>query len=346
MTSLTFAQDDGGAAHRPLESLAAEHSFRLDAGEIIPSAPFNFDATLHKPDHFPSADNAWEPGARWQTMRWQGLPLGLKFEDAGSVDAPRVRLSIWSAELFSQGFLDGLLGEIGYRYSFSLDLTDFNRRFATYPQLGPVLARWRGMRPLNYSSLYEYLMIAIVLQNATVRRSVQMMRALDERFGTPVSYDGKELYVSWAPGDILGASEEELRGLKVGYRAKSIVRVTEAFVSGQVDERVLRNRSREEQREALLSLYGVGPASVEYILADVFHHYDAMTHISPWEQKIYSKLFFDRGPDDPAPVADLLAYFDTQFAPYQMLAVHYFWEDLFWRRKHEAVPWLEALIRL
>ncbi len=71
-----------------------------------------------------------------------------------------------------------------------------------------------------------------------------------------------------------------------------------------------------------------------------------MIHISPWEQEIYSKLFFDRDPADPAPVAELLAYFNAEFAPYQMLAVHYFWEDPFWRRKYEAVPWLEELIRL
>ncbi|NLE76698.1 MAG: hypothetical protein GX605_08100, partial [Chloroflexi bacterium] len=57
--------------------------------EITPSAPFDFDATLHKPDHFPTPDNAWEPGVRWQTMRWQGLALGLQFENMGSVDAPR-----------------------------------------------------------------------------------------------------------------------------------------------------------------------------------------------------------------------------------------------------------------
>ena len=240
--------------------------------EITPAAPFNFNATLHKPDHFPTPDNAWEPGARWQTMRWQGLPLGLKFENLGSVDAPRVRLAIWAAGPLEQGFLDGLLAEIAYRYRFDLDLTDFNRRFAAHPRLGPVLTRWRGMRPLNYSSLYEYLMIAIVLQNATVRRSVQMMQALDERYGTPVSYDNKELYVTWAPEAIRGAAEDELRSLKVGYRAKSIMRVTEAFVSGQVDEVALRDCPRAEQRQALLALYGVGPASVEYILSDVFHH--------------------------------------------------------------------------
>ena len=42
---------------------------------LTPTAPFNFDASLHKPDHFPSADNAWKPGFRWQTMLWQGKAL-------------------------------------------------------------------------------------------------------------------------------------------------------------------------------------------------------------------------------------------------------------------------------
>jgi len=314
--------------------------------EIVPAAPFHFDATLHKPDHFPSADSAWEQGVRRQTMRWLGLPLGLRFENAGRVDAPRLRLSIWSAEPLGPSFLDGLMAEIDYRYGFGYDLADFNARFASHPRLGPVIERWRGMRPLNYSSLYEYLMIAVVLQNATVRRSVQMMRALDQRYGTAVAYDGRELFVMWTPEQIAAATEEDLRALKVGYRAKSIRRVTEAFVDGQIDERALRRCSRAEQRQALLGLYGIGPASVGYILSDVFHHLDGMGHISPWEQKIYGKLFFDCDPEHPVPVSELLAYFDEQFSPYQMLAVHYFWEDLFWRRRAEPVPWLEKLIRL
>jgi hypothetical protein len=29
---------------------------------IIPTAPFGFDPTFHKPAHFPSGDNCWEPG--------------------------------------------------------------------------------------------------------------------------------------------------------------------------------------------------------------------------------------------------------------------------------------------
>jgi len=134
--------------------------------------------------------------------------------------------------------------------------------------------------------------------------------------------------------------------LKVGYRAKSIKRVTAAFVGGEINEFGLRSKSREEQREALLALYGIGPASVGYILGDVFHHLDEFDHISPWEQKIYSKLFFDTEPDEPVPVDRLMGLFNERFGGYRELAVHYLWEDLFWRRKHEGVEWLEKLIRL
>jgi 3-methyladenine DNA glycosylase/8-oxoguanine DNA glycosylase len=326
--------------HNPL-NLPVKHIITF-----FPKAPFDFDTTFHKPDHFPSPDNAWEPGVRWQTMRWQQRPLGLKFENEGTTDDPQMSLSIWSAEKLDQPFLMSLIDEINYRYNLQLDLTEFNQKFSADPQLGPIIAKWRGMRPMNYSSLYEYLMIAIVLQNATVRRSVNMMRTLLEAYGRPLLYDNKQLYCHWPPEAIGAATEEELRALKLGYRAKSIKRVTETFTKGEIDEFFLRSQSKEKQREALLGLYGIGPASVWYILVDVFHHLDELNHISPWEQKIYSKLFFDVEPENPVPVAELLALFDQRFGSYKMLAIHYLWENLFWQRKRENIAWLEQLIRL
>lgn len=270
-------------------------------------------------------------------MVWQKRPLGLKFEKQGTIDQPRISLSIWSTDELGQSFIDGLIDEINYRYNLQLDLTEFNRRFRDDSQLGPVISKWRGMRPLNYSSLYEFLIIAIVLQNATVRRSVNMMQALFKSYGTLLSYDGKELYCYWEPEVINQETEQELRDLKIGYRAKSIKRVTGAFVRKEIDEFELRNKSREEQRKALLGLYGIGPASVGYILFAVFHHLDELNYISSWEQKIYSWLFFDTEPDKPVSVDKLLGLFDERFGKYKMLAVHYIWEDLFWRSKYEDV---------
>jgi 3-methyladenine DNA glycosylase/8-oxoguanine DNA glycosylase len=313
--------------------------------ELEPSIPFNFDPTFHKPDHFTSGDSYWEPDIRWQTWAWSGKCLGLKFQNKGTINEPRLQMDIYADQKIHDQMISSLVNEIKYRYNLELDLTSFYQRFGKDKVLGPIIKRWRGMRPGHPSSLYEYLMIGIVLQNATVGRSIQMFKLLLEKYGTLLEYDGKELWCFWEPGALRNVTEEELRALKVGYRAKSIKKMDECFVQGAVDEYELRKKDRETQMRELLKLYGVGPATVWYLLFDVFHHWDFFNHVSPWEQKIYSKLFFDQDPERPVEVDKILKHFE-KFGDYKQLAVHYIWEDLWWKRKNDQVPWLEKLIRI
>jgi 3-methyladenine DNA glycosylase/8-oxoguanine DNA glycosylase len=317
---------------------------KIDTIEITPSSPFAFDPTFHKPDHFTAGHNLWEPGTCWQTLNWQGIPLGLKFINDGTVDSPRIRLELFSEDQLPERATTSLVAEIRYRYNLDLDLTDFYQIFQKDTVLGPVIERLRGMRPGHSASLYEYLIVGIMLQNAPVRRSIQMFQALLENYGTSLEFDGKELWCLWNPGGLQKVSEEELRALKIGYRAKFIKKIDDYFAQDLIDEQALRKQDRDTQMKELLKLYGVGPATVWYLLFDVFHHWDFFNHISPWEQKIYSKLFFDREPEDPVPVDKLLKHFE-KYGKYKQLAVHYIWEDLFWRRENEHIPWLEKEIR-
>lgn len=274
-------------------------------------------------------------------MRFEGRLLGLRIEEAGS----QVRIGVWTDAGVPEPFLVALAEELAWRANLRLDLADFERRARRDRELGPVVGRWRGMRPMHMGSLYEYLVIAIVLQNATVRRSVQMLQALLEGYGTLLRFDRRELYGFWEPATLAGTTEQELRALKVGYRARRLLEVSAAIAGGQVDQGALREATVDEQREALLSIYGVGPASVGYILVDVFHAFDELSHISPWEQGIYSRLLLGSPVDDPAPVPVLLERI-ARWSPWRALAVHYLWEDLFWRHRADPIDWLAPRIRL
>jgi len=318
---------------------------KIQSVELLPIAPFNFDATFHKPDHFTSGDHEWEKGIRWQTWFWKGKQLGLKFINKGTPNKPKVQVDIYFNKALDNKFIKSLSDEIEYLFNLQLDLTDFYKKFNKDEVLGPIIKRWKGMRPGHPSSLYEYLIIGIVLQNATVKRSIQMFQALLENYGKQLEYDGKKLWCFWKPGGLINVTEEELRALKVGYRAKSIKKIDEYFANGEISEPELREKDLETQKDELLELYGVGPATVWYLLFDVFHHWHFFDHVSPWEQKIYSKLFFDKDPERPVPVKKLLQHF-RKYEPYQQLAVHYIWEDLWWKRKNENIPWLEKLIRI
>ncbi len=312
---------------------------------VAPRAPFDFDSIFHKPDHFTSGDNFWKSGIRWQTCYWRGKQLGLKFVNLGTVSKPRVRIDIYYTKKSDKQFIDSLIEEISYRFNFSLDLKGFYRDFKNDKVLGPIIKKWRGMKPGHPSSLYEYLIIGIVLQNATIRRSMQMFQALLENYGRLLEYDNQKLWCFWKPGGLKKVTEQDLRDLKVGYRAKSIKKIGDYFIQGLVNELKLRRKDRETQEKELLKLYGVGPATVWYLLFDVFHHWDFFNHVSPWEQKIYSKLFFNKNPEKPVSVEKLLKYFE-RYGDYKQLAVHYIWEDLWWKRKNKHIPWLEKLIRI
>ncbi len=310
--------------------------------ELQPTAPFHFDGTVHKPSHFPSGDNAWQPGTLWMTRRMGDDQLGLKLQNAGTVDVPRIRLTIFADRTLTSDEMAAVGDEVAYDFDLYVDLAPFNDLLERDELMRPVLSRWRGVRNTS-DPLYESLVICIVLQNATVRRSVQMLDNLFRAYGTLLHFDGQALYGFWPPEALDAAPEEDLRALKVGYRARSLKRISNQLARGELDPKTLRRLPNGELKQELLKLYGVGPATVWYLMFGVFHRYDAFDHISPWEQKIYSRLLFDR---EWVPAEQILAEVERRWGRWKMLAAHYLFEDLFWRRQHAPVPWLEELIRL
>src|SRR3989338_7723821 len=99
---------------------------------IKPTAPFDFDKTIHKPDHFTSGDNLYEPGIRWQTWQWRGVAVGLKIQNKGTVAKPLVKISVYapqnllsSFQELESRFCNSLIEEISYLYNFNLDLKEF-----------------------------------------------------------------------------------------------------------------------------------------------------------------------------------------------------------------------------
>lgn len=309
---------------------------------LTPKAPYNFDANFHKPSHFPSSDNIWEKGKYWITMLWKKQNLGLKFENKGTINKPEINLNIYSQKPLPKDFIESLIPEIRWRFNFDSDISEFIEKYKNDKILGSIIKKWKGMKPIAANSLYETLIIYIVLQNAAVRRSVQMLENLFEKYGKKVKYDTKVLSVFWEPNKMVSSSELELRDLKVGYRAKFFMRLSEQFANREIDEFALRKMNKEEVKKEMLKLYGIGPASVEYLLFDDFYFCNALETIPPWEQKIMSKVVFNKRLVSTRKILD----FFKSFKGWGKLAFHYVWEDVFWKRKHEHIEWLEKEIRL
>ncbi len=310
---------------------------------LYPTPPFNLEGSVCKPSHFLEADSCYENGIYWQTMRFKGGVYGIKMKEIRSVDNPMIEITISSAKKIDSLLIQQILSEIEFRFDMKADIKEFYDKCGNDEILSPVIERWKGMRVSAHVFLYEFLVITTVLQNATVRRSVQMLDNLFKKYGTTVEFNGQKLFAFWSPRVIFRTSEEELRQIKLGYRAKTLKRQAENFIGSDLEETKLIQLSTPELRKKLLSLYGVGPASVQYILFEVFKRYDVLEYVPPWEQKIYSRLLFNKELVD---TDIILEEIKNRWENWRMLAVHYIFEDLFWQRKNRNIPWLEELIRI
>jgi len=312
-------------------------------GRLFPRAPFHFDGTFFKQSHFPNRLDHWTPGLFYQTIRIDNMLLGVKCRDTSQGREPSIELSVYYPSPIQDSVVSKTLDEIAFRYDLHADLAEFQALADRDTTFTDVFKRWKGMRASTQYSLYELLVVGLVLQNTQVRRSVQMLETLTQRFGTLVEFDGVELWSIWLPEDLSAVDEEELRALKIGYRARSLKRFSEQFSSGLIDEVELRRLDDDSLKRELLKIYGVGPETVRIIMSEAFHRPGVFAHIAPWQQKIYSRLFYNQ---EIVPTERIIDDINRQFGRYSALAVHYIWEDVFWRRRNEYIDWLEAEIRL
>lgn len=312
-----------------------------DSFEIEPTLPFHFDGTFHKPSHYPDKLTDWESGKYWQSLRIGKHLFGVKIENKNNT---KIVVTIFSDKELASQEIDNIKEELNWRFGLQEDLNEFNKIAQNDLRFFPIFKKWLGMRVSSAHNLYELLIIAVLLQNATVRRTVQMTEALLDKFGVELEFDNKKLWAIWLPEDLDKTTEQELRDLKIGYRAKFIKRLSEDFAKGLVDENALRKLDKELAEKELTKLYGVGPETARILLFEALHHFDTFKHIAPWQQKIYSRLFYDQ---ELVPVEQIREdIIKTYGQKYAMLAVHYIWEDIFWKRKNEHIDWLEKEIRL
>lgn len=302
---------------------------------LYPKAPYSFKHSTRNPTHFPTPTVQSDSSNLWFATRHAGTPIGVHFKNKGTIGKPAVEVTV-----YTKGKVDSqkLLEELSYRFEWDGDYSEFYVQFASDQILGKPISSLKGMRMFCAESLYEYLMIAILLQNANVKRTTAMTKAMLERYGTLLEFDSQVLYCIWTPEEILNVEEAELRALKVGYRAKSFLRASQDFL--HLDEAAMRKLDNESLKKALLAIYSIGPASLDYLLRDVFHRRDALNSVPPWEAKIYSKMLDIKSQNPNVQ----LKFITKRFGSWRALAIHYLFMDLAWQHKEKPQEWFGKIM--
>ena len=263
--------------------------------ELAPVPPFDFTLTVRKPagwDLFTS-DEVYEDGTLWTGIRFEGRPLGLKIQSLGTLEKPRVLVGVYSGRGISRRDSESLRGTLSVCLGAEQDLREFYDFAGKDGILRHVVESLYGMHDTQGVSLFNSVILAICLQMARLKRSMEMMEAIDSRYGETIQFDGRKVLLQPTAARIAKLDPDSFaKECKLGYRAKYIVGSARMIEAGFPDMREILRIPPDEAKERLVELPGIGDYA-----ADIINPHGGFP-IDAWSVDVFGLLFFGKQPDD------------------------------------------------
>jgi 3-methyladenine DNA glycosylase/8-oxoguanine DNA glycosylase len=293
----------------------------VDTLRLPVKQPFNFRYTLWKPSHFATGLEQHSQDTSWRTFRVGELVCGVVLSMDG---ADAVRAEVYSDGPWQETNREQLSARLVHSYGLDEDLAAFVKLAKRVPPMKEPLAALAGMRQSCPENLFEIAIISLLLQNATVHRTTQMMTNLLDHYGQVVEFDGVTLKAFFTPDEITGVDEATFRERdRLGYRAKYIGRFAEFFQAHDPDE--VDHAGKAELMAKFQTIKGVGPYTAAIIAGHAVRDPSALG-LDVWNRKLLAAQFLAV---DDAEADVVMAEMQRLFPGYEGLAGLYVIEEAY-----------------
>ena len=209
---------------------------------------------------------------RWDGQKYQrvlmlkGRPLEVAVTQTGSSKTPALQIDVTGARLpaHTQSAVKGSLERI---LGLRTDLSKFYGLATRDGQLGPLVQRFRGLKPPRYPTLFECLVNAIACQQITLALGLTLLNRLAEAHGPSFQTKAGVFHAFPRPEDLVDLKPESLR--KLGFsrqKASFILGFSSAIAEKRLDLERISNLEDEEILEKLQEIRGVGRWTAEYTM--------------------------------------------------------------------------------
>ena len=197
------------------------------------------------------------------------------------------------------------LGENRFRFDCSFeeyetvwrDYFDLNTDYQMYADcvlkrdrfLQRALEYGNGLRILNQEP-FEMLISFIISQRKSIPAIRTAVEQLAKQFGSPIETDIGTVWAFPTPRQLAQASEEQLLGCGLGYRAKYVMDAAQKTAAGILDLQALSAASDEVLLEQLQTVAGVGIKVASCTALFGYHRLKALP-IDVWIQRVIEKVY-------------------------------------------------------
>lgn len=230
---------------------------------LEPAPPFRLDLTVWALRR--RSENRID---QWDGQRYSRiLPLRedileVEVTQSGPPQRPKLSVEVMGPEAGSsdQEFVTNVLERA---LGLHRDLTAFYALAESDPNLGLLSARFRGLKPPRFPTLFECLINAVANQQIALTLGIRLLNRLAETYGPSTSGTNGLAYALPGPDIISRLEPEALRALQFSrQKGRTLIAIAAA-----ADElAALEELDDETARQRLLQFKGVGRWTAEYVL--------------------------------------------------------------------------------
>jgi len=152
-------------------------------------------------------------------------------------------------------------------FSTEVDLSPLYDHFSEHEKLVGVLQRFKGLKLLTDTDLFESIVKIIIGQQVNLTFAGTLTERLIELAGEKVEVEGNTYQVFPTPTSVSKLKYEDLRELQFSQRkAEYIIDLAKLISEGTIDFESLWSMSDEEVMKTLLPIRGIGKWTIECLL--------------------------------------------------------------------------------
>lgn len=178
---------------------------------------------------------------------------------------------------------------IWYNYfDLGRDYDEIKRELSKDEVLKEAIKFGEGIRILNQEP-FETVISFIISANNQIPRIKRSIELIAKHYGDQI--EASEYYSFPRPEILSKAKAEDLKEIcRVGFRGERIVETSKMIANGDLDLEKIFNLSREEGKELLMTLPGVGPKVSDCILLFAFNKADAFP-VDVWVKRVMEHFY-------------------------------------------------------
>ena len=183
------------------------------------------------------------------------------------------------------------LGLVGDVFRFDDNVSEILGEISEDVIIREAIRSHYGLRLIRQDP-WECLISYLCSINSNIPRIKGDVERISRRYGHPVDFDGRRFYTFPSVDALASAGEEELRSMKLGFRAKYVLSAARRITDEGVDLLGFRKRGYEESFAELCTYFGIGPKVADCILLFSMDKLEAFP-VDRWVRRGIETLYFN-----------------------------------------------------